>query len=218
MTIIPSKGNTQQQQQHQPPSSSSAPPHQAPPGEEEEEAPTPASDSLQQLFTALSACADLHPDPASDSDLDIDGDGADPDYLSTGADTDAMYTQIDGLPPPMPGSGGWITAENVGEFFDEEGNFRGGGRLGEGAGSVRGREEEDAEDVNGDGRDGEGNGGDEGGKWRGAGGGGMVLGSVGWRGGRLRGRGLRRRRMREVDVVAADPKHTNSSPSARNHL
>ncbi len=59
-----------------------------------------------------------------------------------------------GLPPPMPGSGGWITAENVGEFFDEEGYWRGGEEfsasevlglpgtgLGEGAGSVRGREE-----------------------------------------------------------------------------
>lgn len=58
------------------------------------------------------------------------------------------------MPPPMPGSGGWITAENVGEFFDEEGNWRGGeewtesevvgvpgGGLGAGAGNVRGREE-----------------------------------------------------------------------------
>lgn len=53
----------------------------------------------------------------------------------------------------MPGSGGWITAENVGEFFDEEGNWRGeagggqevgisGGGLGEGAGTVRAREED----------------------------------------------------------------------------
>lgn len=54
----------------------------------------------------------------------------------------------------MPGSGGWITAENVSDFFDEEGNWRGGeewtesevlgvpgGGLGEGAGSVRAREE-----------------------------------------------------------------------------
>lgn len=58
-----------------------------------------------------------------------------------------------GLPPPMPGSGGWITADNVGDFFDEEGNWRGGEEftesevlgvpgagLGEGAGSVRSRE------------------------------------------------------------------------------
>ncbi|KAL8922302.1 MAG: hypothetical protein Q9208_005272 [Pyrenodesmia sp. 3 TL-2023] len=155
LTIIPSTHSSQQQQ---PLSSSSAPSSQEPPGE----APASEPDPLQQLFSALSACADLHPDPASDSDIDINDDGADPNYLSTDADTDAMYTQIDGLPPPMPGSGGWITAENVGEFFDEEGNFRGGGRLGEGAGSVRGR------DVDGD-EDGGGNGvggGEEQGKWR----------------------------------------------------
>lgn len=56
------------------------------------------------------------------------------------------------LPPPMPGSGGWITADNVGEFFDENGNWRGQGEgqsLGEGAGSIRRREDE-AEDVDGE--------------------------------------------------------------------
>jgi chloride channel, nucleotide-sensitive, 1A len=50
------------------------------------------------------------------------------------------------LPPPFPGSGGWITAENVGEYFDAEGNWLGNGdeeieALGEGAGTVRGRDE-----------------------------------------------------------------------------
>jgi len=52
-----------------------------------------------------------------------------------------------GLPPPVPGSGGWITAENAGEFFDEEGNWR-GGVLGPGAGvgAVRAREEEEDEE------------------------------------------------------------------------
>ncbi|OAA64437.1 hypothetical protein SPI_03084 [Niveomyces insectorum RCEF 264] len=54
-------------------------------------------------------------------------------------------TSTTGLPPPMPGSGGWITAENAHEYFDEEGNWRGrGGRLGEGAGRVRGRDEVEA--------------------------------------------------------------------------
>lgn len=52
---------------------------------------------------------------------------------------------VGGLPPPVPGSGGWITAENVGEFFDEDGNWRGredaADNLGEGAGSVRPRED-----------------------------------------------------------------------------
>lgn len=68
-------------------------------------------------------------------------------------DTDEPFTSLTGgggqqtaLSPPMPGSGGWITAENVSEFFDEEGNWR-GQSLGEGAGSVRRRDEEDG--VNG---------------------------------------------------------------------
>ncbi len=72
----------------------------------------------------------------------------------------------DGLPPPFPGSGGWITAENVGEYFDEEGNWIGGGGeeelLGEGAGRVRGRDEVDGDNegdeastrVNGHGKEG----------------------------------------------------------------
>ena len=80
---------------------------------------------------------------------------------------------LSGLPPPMPGSGGWITAENAGEFFDGEGNWRGngalghemgvggGGALGEGAGIVRTREE----DVDGEDADGEGEGTEET-KWR----------------------------------------------------
>ncbi len=60
------------------------------------------------------------------------------------------------LPPPMPGSGGWITAENVEEFFDEEGNWKGEGqgpRLGEGAGVVRGREDGEDGVADGDGEE-----------------------------------------------------------------
>ncbi|KAL8808797.1 MAG: hypothetical protein Q9200_004012 [Gallowayella weberi] len=118
--------------------------------------------TVERLFSALSACADLHPDPTSNSDVDADEDNA----FAYSADADAHYTQLDGLPPPMPGSGGWITAENVGEFFDEEGNFRGGGGLGEGAGRVRGREEEEGLDaVDGDGVEG-GDGESEESKWR----------------------------------------------------
>lgn len=57
----------------------------------------------------------------------------------------------------MPGSSGWITAENVHEYFDEEGNWIGddeggggvSGELGDGAGTVHGRGEDDG--VNGDG-------------------------------------------------------------------
>lgn len=86
-----------------------------------EESPSPAKD----IFEALSACADLHPDPDSGSEV--------------GEDT-------------APGAGGWITSENMQEFMDDDGNFVGGGSLGAGAGTVREREE-DAEDdqVNGDG-------------------------------------------------------------------
>ena len=53
----------------------------------------------------------------------------------------------------MPGSGGWITAENMDQYFDEEGNWIGGDDdedeknkgepLGPGAGTVRTREEGD---------------------------------------------------------------------------
>ena len=89
-------------------------------------------------------------------------------------DTDEPYTaltsfggQQTALPPPMPGSGGWITAENVGEYFDEEGNWR-GQSLGEGAGSVRRRDEEDIADGMESGEEAEGdNAGDgEETKWR----------------------------------------------------
>ena len=107
--------------------------------------PTP----IEALFSAVSVCANLHPDPQSPSS-DTD-DVPYPDYEST-----TIANGIEGLPPPVPGSGGWITAENMNDFFDEEGNWRGGG-LGPGAGIVREREEENTEDdrnagaTNGDG-------------------------------------------------------------------
>ncbi|KAL8735755.1 MAG: hypothetical protein Q9166_000618 [cf. Caloplaca sp. 2 TL-2023] len=164
LAIVPTTTNPPQQQ-HQDPTVSSAP--SQPPSEAQSES---QPDPVEKLFAALSACADLHPDPASNSDIDIDDA---PEHQN--AESDELYTQIDGLPPPMPGSGGWITAENVGEFFDEEGNFRGragGGGLGEGAGRVRGREEDEL-DVDGDGvegangvGEGEGEGEGEEAKWR----------------------------------------------------
>ena len=73
---------------------------------------------IRELFEAISACADLHPDPASPSS-DVDDEEGD-----------------------MPGASGWITSENMGEYFDEDGNFIGGGRLGAGAGTVRLREDD----------------------------------------------------------------------------
>ena len=84
-------------------------------------------------------------------------------------DAGESYTgQQTALPPPMPGSGGWITAENVGDFYDEEGNLRSENQgLGEGAGSVRRREEDGgSEDGEGGGVDGDGVGDGEETKWR----------------------------------------------------
>lgn len=83
--------------------------------------PTPT----QQLFAALSTCADLNPDRDED-----EGQGGD-DY-------------------PAPGTGGWITADNMHEFADAEGGFAGfggipvlGGEVPAVAGTVRPREEDD---------------------------------------------------------------------------
>ncbi|KAK4239369.1 hypothetical protein C8A03DRAFT_42978 [Achaetomium macrosporum] len=122
-----------------------------------------------KLFEAISECSNLNPDPVQDGDDDeADADGAqiifEGDYEPVEGFTGVFAGARDGgLPPAMPGSGGWITAENVHEYFDEEGNWIGGdaegegeevqgvsGELGEGAGTVHAREE-NAEGVNGDG-------------------------------------------------------------------
>jgi nucleotide-sensitive chloride channel 1A len=128
-----------------------------PPVLESRDVTAPQPSTAQLLYTALSDCANLHPDPASPGSGEEDG-GAQPNIIFEG-DAEAPFSTLnntaDGqqtaLPPAMPGRGGWITAENVNEYFDEEGNWRGAGeRLGEGAGSVRRREEDDGE-VNGHG-------------------------------------------------------------------
>ncbi|EYE98467.1 Voldacs domain-containing protein [Aspergillus ruber CBS 135680] len=94
--------------------------------------------ATQVLYAAVSACSNLHPDPVLPGDEDEgeewDGEG------------DEAVQQI-GLPPAMPGSSGWITADNMHEYFDEEGNWIAGGQepvlpLGPGAGTVRTRDEE----------------------------------------------------------------------------
>ncbi|MCJ1369794.1 hypothetical protein MMC20_001006 [Loxospora ochrophaea] len=104
-------------------------------------AEAPLQTPTQALFAAVSACANLHPDPVSGSDeeLDTDNVGLPLEYQSTNT--------AGGLPPPVPGSGGWITADNMNDFFDEDGNWRGSG-LGPGAGIVR--EREDIDGVDGD--------------------------------------------------------------------
>ncbi|EXJ91654.1 hypothetical protein A1O3_00204 [Capronia epimyces CBS 606.96] len=133
----------------------------------------PAEDKPEQtpvtaLFTALSNCSNLHPDPVEPGDEDDDG-GASRLFqagLAFPGATDG------GLPPAVPGSGGWITAENMHEFIDENGNWidgedgeeegeaeNEGEALGPGAGTVRAREQEEQ------GNDGPVDGGDET-KWR----------------------------------------------------
>lgn len=113
----------------------------------------------EKLFDAITACQNLHPDPVDEDDEDDEDDGY-ADRIVFEYAVDGSNEGIEGLPgvfrgsasgdlpPPMSGSSGWITAENVGEYFDEDGNWIGGGdedgdgeELGEGAGRVRGREE-----------------------------------------------------------------------------
>lgn len=116
---------------------------------------TPPS-STERLFAALTDCANLHPDPTSDSD----SEAGEPAIANEG--DGHFFSSMNGhssgsvLPPAMPGSGGWITAENIGDFYDEDGNPRdpadlpenmariasAGGTMGNGAGSVRQRDED----------------------------------------------------------------------------
>lgn len=122
-----------------------------------------ARSEQEKLFNAITACQNLHPDPADEED-DDDEDYADRIVFESSIDGTAEGIEglpgvfrgsaTGGLPPPMPGSTGWITAENVGEYFDEDGNWIGpngeeaeGEELGEGAGRVRGRDEVNGHDA-----------------------------------------------------------------------
>merc|ERR1711939_200100 len=105
----------------------------------------------QALFNALSNCSNLHPDPVEDEEED----GAQGSRLIQSGLAIPLGGEGSGLPPPMPGSGGWITAENMHEFVDEDGNWiedageeaAGEAPLGPGAGTVRSRD--DGEDGGG---------------------------------------------------------------------
>lgn len=116
----------------------------------------------EKLFDAITACQNLHPDPLDDDDQDDDEEDY-ADRIVFESAVDGSSEAIEGLPgafrgsasgdlpPPMPGSSGWITAENVADYFDGDGNWIGGGgddddddpaeELGEGAGRVRARDE-----------------------------------------------------------------------------
>jgi nucleotide-sensitive chloride channel 1A len=107
----------------------------------------PEQTPVQAMFTALSNCSNLHPDPADPEEEEYDGGSR---LIQAGL---AFPGAADGgLPPAMPGSGGWITAENMHEFVDEDGNWienenenddaeETGEPLGPGAGSIRTRED-----------------------------------------------------------------------------
>lgn len=104
----------------------------------------------------MANCSDLNPDP-NDGEEDEEEEYADRIIFESSAEHEAIegYTSVwrgtaDGsLPPPLPGSGGWITAENVDQYFDADGNWVGQGaeeeELGEGAGRVRARDEVEAD-------------------------------------------------------------------------
>lgn len=105
------------------------------------------------LFNQISACSNLNPDPRDEQD--DDEDEADRIVFEGDHETLEGFTGVlrgdvsGGLPPPMPGSSGWITADNVDQYFDADGNWigedGGSGESGEGASRVRTRED----DVNG---------------------------------------------------------------------
>ncbi|RMZ68154.1 FPD1 benzoylformate decarboxylase [Pyrenophora seminiperda CCB06] len=89
----------------------------------------PTDTCIAEFFNALNTCADAYPDDVYGSDDDGE----------------------DVLDDTAPGASGWITAENMDEFMNENGNFSGmviGDELGPGAGTVRAREDGD-ESVSG---------------------------------------------------------------------
>jgi nucleotide-sensitive chloride channel 1A len=83
----------------------------------------PENTCIKDLYDAMNTCANMHPDPDAS-----DEDGEDMDDTA-------------------PGASGWITADNMDEYVDEDGNFSGmviGEELGPGAGTVRTRDEEES--------------------------------------------------------------------------
>jgi hypothetical protein len=167
LTLIPPQAQPQAlaQAQAPPPPPPQPRPEDAPGEAQAAQAP---QSTAAKLFEAISECSNLNPDPVQlgdEEEEDADADGAqiifegDRDREAIEGFTGVFAGARDGgLPPAFPGSGGWITAENVHEFFDEEGNWIGSeddedavaGELGEGAGTVHARAEDERE-VNGHG-------------------------------------------------------------------
>lgn len=86
----------------------------------------------ERLFEAISDCSNLNPDPKGEGDEDEEEDEDGARIIFEGEAVEGFSgvfagARDGGLPAAMPGSSGWITAENVNEFFDEEGNWIGGG-------------------------------------------------------------------------------------------
>jgi chloride channel, nucleotide-sensitive, 1A len=116
-----------------------------------------------KLFEAISDCSNLNPDPVEDGDEDEDDEDRiifEGDHEAVEGFSGVFTGASDGrLPPPMPGSSGWITAENMHEYFDEDGNWIGdegvSGELGDGAGAIH-KLDDDEEDSNGNEADEEG--------------------------------------------------------------
>lgn len=132
-------------------------------GEQAEAAATSEESPTQLLFAAVSACSNLHPDPIGPGEEGGDDDEFDDDYEGS-TERSGLGGQLQnagliipgatdgGLPPPVDGSSGWITAENMHEYFDEDGNWIADGEppgsmtlpgLGAGAGHVHERTDED---------------------------------------------------------------------------
>lgn len=128
------------------PTASAPPPNSAPSANDDDAIDSedqPEQSAVQAFFTALSDCSNLHPDPIEDEEEQGSR------LMQAGL---AFPGTSDGsMPPPMPGSGGWITAENMHEFIDEDGNFiqdendeeENGEELGPGAGTVRPHPDDD---------------------------------------------------------------------------
>jgi nucleotide-sensitive chloride channel 1A len=125
---------------------------------QEETSDEPTETPTQMLYNAVSACSNLHPDPVEPGDEDEDDEESKHAFFQFGQE--GMGSNGD-LPPPVDGSSGWITADNMHEFFDEEGNWIAEGEppsfpgLGPGAGTVRAREEENGDGEGRDGQEGE---------------------------------------------------------------